>query len=101
LFNPTAIEVHHKAPSGGMRVHGSWWRNKSAWNKEFPPATQVYTILKYYGNSFIPFYLFNAILKAFSTYTLKDKFLLIVFLPFKIYKSKKIGKKLYQTNGSF
>lgn len=98
LFNPEAIELHHKAPSGGMRVHGSWWRNKSAWNKEFPPATQVYNIYRYYGSSYLRFYLFTSFLKAMRTYTLKEKLIMMILLPYKLFLSIKRGKKLYAAN---
>ncbi|MDW8274561.1 MAG: glycosyltransferase, partial [Chitinophagales bacterium] len=25
VFNHKAIQTHHKAPTGGMRIHGAWW----------------------------------------------------------------------------
>ena len=48
VFNPKAIQTHHKAPKGGMRTHGVWWRNTSGKLDAFPPPTQAFVIRKYY-----------------------------------------------------
>jgi hypothetical protein len=52
VFNPKAIETHYKAPKGGMRTYGAWWRNQSALFAPYPPATQVYTVWRYYPRRF-------------------------------------------------
>lgn len=48
IFNHHAIEIHHKAPSGGMRTYGAWWRNRVSGLRAFPAPTFVYTLRKYY-----------------------------------------------------
>jgi GT2 family glycosyltransferase len=48
VFTPLAIQTHYKAPAGGMRVHGVWWRSRTAFWAPFPPATQIYTARRYY-----------------------------------------------------
>ncbi len=58
IFNPKAIETHHKAPSGGMRTYGAWWRNSATWLSPYPPPTQVYTVRRYYPRPYwLPLYL--------------------------------------------
>jgi len=31
IFNPKAIHTHYKAPTGGLRTHGVFWRNTVKW----------------------------------------------------------------------
>lgn len=51
VFNPRAIRTHYKATQGGLRTHGAWWRQKTNMWDAFPPATQVYTVQRYYPHS--------------------------------------------------
>ncbi|MBV6429340.1 MAG: hypothetical protein KIPDCIKN_03891 [Haliscomenobacter sp.] len=89
VFNPYAIMTHHKAPSGGMRVHGAWWRNKTGLTKGFPPATELYTIRHYYPKKYhwikvIISYL-NTSQRTSSIYV----FLSFILFPYKYSKSSK------------
>lgn len=52
VFNYKAIQTHHKASEGGMRVHGAWWRTTSTLLGAFPPPTQLYVIQHYYPLKF-------------------------------------------------
>lgn len=52
IYNFKAIQTHHKAPRGGMRVHGAWWRNTSAIFGAYPPPTQMFVIRCYYERRF-------------------------------------------------
>jgi glycosyltransferase involved in cell wall biosynthesis len=48
VHNPAAIRIHFKAPSGGLRVHGSFKYNTDlGLLKPFPPTTQSYYGLRY------------------------------------------------------
>jgi glycosyltransferase involved in cell wall biosynthesis len=48
VHNPAAIRIHFKAPSGGLRVHGSFKYNTDlGLLKPFPPITQSYYSLRY------------------------------------------------------
>ncbi|MCB0006230.1 MAG: glycosyltransferase [Anaerolineales bacterium] len=49
VFNPRAIRTHHKAPQGGLRTYGAFWRHKTRFLAAFPPPTQVYTVRKYHS----------------------------------------------------
>lgn len=48
LHNPNAIRIHYKAPSGGLRAHGSHKYNTDpGLLSPFPPPTQSYYGLRY------------------------------------------------------
>lgn len=94
LNNPTAIMTHHKAPTGGMRVHGAWWRNKTTTWGEFPPTTQTYTILKFYPRKMLIPHIFRIFLTAKKRYNNYEFLFLIILFPFKAYKSLSRAKKL-------
>jgi GT2 family glycosyltransferase len=58
LLNPKAIMTHYKAPHGGMRTYGAWWRTHATFWAPYPQATQVYTIQRYYPHTYwLPLYL--------------------------------------------
>ncbi len=94
VFNYKAIQTHHKAAKGGMRVHGAWWRNSSKLFQAYPPPTQMYMIKKYYSKKIWPvqivlFYIQSR--KGQSVF----KFLFILLLaPLKIFRSLIAAKKL-------
>jgi GT2 family glycosyltransferase len=54
VFNPLAIRTHYKAPTGGLRTHGAWWRNQTTFWGPYPPPTQLYTIRRFYPRSIWP-----------------------------------------------
>ena len=96
VFNFQAIETHHKAPSGGMRVHGSWWNNKTTVLGEFPPATKVYSIQKFYPSKFrFPLYM-QYFLTAKRRHSWMEFFMLWVLAPIKLAKSLKKARLLFE-----
>lgn len=96
VFNYKAIQTHHKAPQGGMRVHGSWWRNTSTLLGPYPPVTQAYSIRKYYSRKHQPFLFLSLIAKAKKRYSWPSYLLFMVLLPFKIYRSIRQTNKLQE-----
>lgn len=94
VFNHKAIQTHHKAPTGGMRVHGAWWRNTSKLFQAYPPPTQMFMIRKYYPGKF---WFFQILLFYIQLIRGQNffKILLIFFLsPYKVIKSFMASKKL-------
>lgn len=94
VFNPYAIMTHHKAPSGGMRVHGAWWRNTSKLMQGFPPATELYTIKTYYEKKFELLKVCGSYLNSFKRSNHFQYLALLVFFPIKFSKSKIAYKKI-------
>lgn len=94
VFNHKAIQTHHKAPRGGMRVHGAWWRNTSKLLDAYPPPTQLYMLRKYYPPKkwlaqIILFYLLARKKMNYFRFGLS-----IILAPLKYYRSLRIVKKL-------
>lgn len=87
VFNHKAIQTHHKAPQGGMRVHGAWWRNKTTLLGAYPPATQLYSIWKFYHKRHHLFLVLSLILKARKRYKLMAYCGFIILLPYKFFRS--------------
>ena len=100
VFNYKAIQTHHKAPSGGMRVHGAWWRNTSKLFGAYPPPTQSFMIRYYYPSKFwiIQFALFY--LQAKKVNSLWSYFLILLFSPIKLYKSIRSSSFLLKSTTS-
>ncbi len=94
VFNPNAIMTHYKAPMGGMRVHGAWWRNKTNLWAEYPPATQLYAIRKYYDKSCWANLVFIQFLKAAKRNTFLQQIWLFVMLPYKYRLARKKALQL-------
>jgi glycosyltransferase involved in cell wall biosynthesis len=97
VYNYKSVETHHKAPMGGMRVHGIWWRNTSTLFGPYPPVTQSFVILKYYPRKYRFFMFLNMILKARKKYSIGSYILFIFLLPYKlsisIIRARKLIKK--------
>lgn len=87
VYNFRSIETHHKAPQGGMRVHGIWWRNKSTLFGPYPPVTQSFGIMKYYPRRYYVFLFLNMILKARKKYSPGSYLLFLLLLPYKLFIS--------------
>ncbi|HRG10163.1 MAG TPA: glycosyltransferase family 2 protein, partial [Cyclobacteriaceae bacterium] len=84
VYNYKSIETHHKAPQGGMRVHGVWWRNTSTLLGPYPPVTQSFAIMKYYPHKYRFFLFLNMILKARKKYSVGSYILFFFLLPYKL-----------------
>jgi GT2 family glycosyltransferase len=97
IFNPQAIETHHKAPTGGMRVHGAWWRTKTSFNREYPPATHLFAIIKYYPlKNRITLVVIN-VLKAITLEKGLRKILFVILFPYRLVKSIRMANNLFKT----
>ncbi len=99
IFNYKAIQTHHKAPSGGMRVHGAWWRNTSSLFGAYPPPTQMFMIVEYYKRKYRAFqilYFFGQLKKRSST----THFILsMILLPVKVLRSFRAAGVLQRRYG--
>ncbi len=94
VYNFKSIETHYKAPKGGMREHGAWWRNKSTFWGPFPPATQLYLIVKYYQPRFRFFLIASLVLKARKRYSAAGYTALLLLLPVKLFRSYRAVARL-------
>lgn len=94
VYNYKSIETHHKAPMGGMRVHGIWWRNTSTLLGPYPPVTQSFLIMKYYSSRYRVFLFLSMILKARKKYSFGSYFIFLLLLPYKLFTSVKQAGKL-------
>lgn len=94
VYNYKSIETHYKAPQGGMREHGVWWRNTSSLFGSFPPVTQLYSIRKYYSSRYHFFLIVTLLLKARKKYSGMNYLYLWLLLPIKYYKSWKATIRL-------
>lgn len=94
IYNHRSIETHYKAPTGGMRIHGAWWRNKSTLFGAYPPATQLYTIRKYYSRHYLPYLVFGLILKARKRHSPGAYLLFLLLLPLKLFRSIREANRL-------
>jgi len=52
IFNPHAIHTHYKAPKGGLRTYGVFWRNTVKWFGGYPQPTLIYTTQRFYPKKF-------------------------------------------------
>jgi len=70
IFNPKAIHTHYKAPTGGLRTHGVFWRNTVKWLGSYPQPTLIYTTQRFYPKKYWIaqhlLYYFNANKNKFS-----------------------------------
>jgi len=89
VYNYKSIETHYKAPQGGMREHGVWWRNTSTLLGPFPPVTQLYSIRKYYSRRYRFFLIITLLLKAKKKHSFTRYIFLWILLPIKYIKSWK------------
>lgn len=65
VFNPSAIRTHHKAPMGGLRQHGAWWKNKGTYFGPFPLPTDSYDFARFYPRRY---YLRLCLFRLISSY---------------------------------
>lgn len=94
VYNHRSIETHYKAPRGGMRTHGAWWRNKTTLFGPFPPPTQMFMIRKYYPPKFRPVLIFSLLLKAKRKYSWPAYILLWLLMPYKLLASLRQAENL-------
>jgi GT2 family glycosyltransferase len=97
VFNHKAIETHHKAPAGGMRTHGAWWRNQTTVWAPYPPPTQIYTIRKYYARRYwAPLYL-HFFLQARGRNHGAQLAWIWLSAPWKLWRAIKVASKLHSS----
>ena len=94
IFNHKAIQTHHKAPQGGMRVHGAWWRYSSSITAAFPPPTQQYMIQTYYPSEYHNLQNLMFYLGAFKKVGVLRGLLGLLLMPIKWQKSMKGYKSI-------
>ncbi len=100
VYNPLAIITHHKAPEGGLRAHGAWWRNKTAINAPFPPPTQIYTVENYYPRRDWPSYWMWYFLRARRRSTVPEAAVLYATAPFKLVRAMSACERLRQQSSA-
>lgn len=93
-LNPKAIRTHYKAPNGGLREHGAWWRHKTTLLGPFPPPTQLYAIQKYYPKKYWFFLILLWLIKAKEKNTLFEYTILLLLFPLKVLISFRRTSKL-------
>lgn len=94
VFNYKAIQTHYKAPTGGMRVHGAWWRNSSKLFSAYPPPTQMFMIQKYYASRFWLMHLVLFYIQAKKGNSLLRYLIILLLAPVKIVKSIRAASRL-------
>lgn len=100
VYNYRSIETHYKAPMGGMRVHGVWWRNRSTLLGAYPPATQTYAILKYYKKEYFWHLLLTMVLNARKRYSIFGYLVFMALLPLKLWRSINSAKHLLMSTSN-
>lgn len=96
VFNPRAIATHYKAPKGGMRTHGAWWRNYARVWDVYPPPTQAYIIQKYYSAPYrLPLYLLSYV-RARKQLPFREFIWLWINLPWKLLGAIKKASQLQE-----
>ncbi len=93
-------EIHHKARSGGMRVHGVWSRLTSSTFGPFPPLTQLYVIWKFYPKKYHIYLILNILFRAKKKYSLLSYLWLLISFPIKLIMSINRTKSLVNTTNS-
>lgn len=98
IFNPKAIRTHHKAPMGGLREHGAWWKNKGTYLGPFPLPTESYDFITFYpSHNYVRLCLY----RLFTSYRRSGFWMNMintVFFPWKILVSYRRGRKLFLNN---
>jgi glycosyltransferase involved in cell wall biosynthesis len=97
VFNPKAIRTHHKAPMGGLREHGAWWKIKGTYFGPFPLPTESYDFLTFYPKKFYIRLCLYRLLRSFRRSNLLMNTINVVLFPFKVFASYKLSKKLMLT----
>jgi glycosyltransferase involved in cell wall biosynthesis len=100
VLNPHAIRTHYKAKTGGLRVHGAWWRNSSRFLQPYPPPTQVYMIQRFYQRRYWPFQILLFLLQLKNRIPASHFALMLLLAPIKIFRSWRAAQKLTAPNVS-
>lgn len=94
VFNPSAIRTHHKAPMGGLRQHGAWWKNKGTYFGPFPLPTDSYDFARFYPRRY---YLRLCLFRLISSYRRSGLAMNVVntlLFPLKVWISYRKSLKL-------
>lgn len=96
VFNPKAIRTHHKAPMGGLRTHGAWWKNKGTYFGPFPLSTESYDFLRFYPKGFYLRLCLYRLLTSYRRSGIWMNLLNTVLFPVKVWVSYRRAKTLFQ-----
>jgi glycosyltransferase involved in cell wall biosynthesis len=100
IFNPKAIRTHYKAPMGGLREHGAWWKNKGTFFGPFPLPTESYDFLSFYPKrSYLRLCVYRLI-RSFRRSNLPMNLVNTVFFPIKVYVSYRRAMRLVNLKGN-
>lgn len=97
VFNPKAIETHHKAPKGGLRTYGAWWKNKGTYFGPFPLPTESYDFIRFYPRRF---YIRLCLYRLFTSYRRSGPVMNIIntlLFPMKVFLSYRKAQTLLKT----
>lgn len=95
VYNYKAIQTHHKASTGGMRVHGAWWRNTSRLLEPYPAVPQYFLLLKYYPRRYHGFLILSYYFWLRKRTGTLRYLALCLLSPIKILVSKRRAEKLF------
>lgn len=96
VFNPKAIRMHHKAPMGGLRTHGAWWKNKGTYLGPFPLPTESYDFLKFYPKRYYLRLCLYRLITSYRRSSIGMNILNTFFFPLKVLASYRRAKTLLQ-----
>jgi glycosyltransferase involved in cell wall biosynthesis len=94
VFNPKAIRTHHKAPVGGLREYGAWWKNKGTLFGPFPLPTQSYDFLSFYPKKYYVRLCLYRLATSFRRSNWLMNFANILLFPIKVLLSYRRAKTL-------
>ncbi len=94
IFNPKAIRTHHKAPVGGLREHGAWWKIKGTYLGPFPLPTESYDFLSFYPRNFYLRLCVYRLLRSFRRSKLPMNIVNVLLFPIKVFSSYRMAVKL-------
>lgn len=96
IFNPKAIRTHHKASTGGLRLHGAWWKNKGTLFGPMPLPTESYNFLKFYPKKYYIRLCFFKLLTSYRRSGMSQNILNTLLFPLKLFKSYRKAQKLFR-----
>ena len=95
MLNPEPSPMHHKAPYGGLRTHGAWWRETSeSLLGAFPPPTQVYFLRRYLPRPARAAQYVRLFLQARRRNPLGTWLLMLLLAPVKLFRARRAADLL-------
>ncbi|UYN85593.1 MAG: glycosyltransferase family 2 protein [Cyclobacteriaceae bacterium] len=97
VFNPKAIRTHHKAPMGGLRTHGAWWKNKGTYFGPFPLPTESYDFMRFYPRAFYLRLCMYRLITSYRRSGLAMNIINTILFPVKVLVSYRKAQALLKT----